>query len=150
MGSYTARLFNDPKLVEAKIMEEAEELCQATTKSEIASEAADLIYFALTRCIAADVNLEDVERNLDMKDLKVKRRKGDAKARWAEKVGLSQEPAPKAAPAPAFSHFARRACLQINEVFFGEGRNVRQSTDPDCRCIVHVDPGGLVPCRLEV
>ncbi|CRG89287.1 histidinol dehydrogenase [Talaromyces islandicus] len=97
-GSYTARLFNDPKLVEAKIMEEAEELCQATTKDEIASEAADLIYFALTRCIAADVNLEDVERNLDMKDLKVKRRKGDAKARWAEKVGLSQETASKAAP----------------------------------------------------
>lgn len=97
-GSYTARLFNDPKLVEAKIMEEAEELCQATTKDEIASEAADLIYFALTRCIAADVNLEDVERNLDMKDYKVKRRKGDAKARWAEKVGLSKEPAPKAAP----------------------------------------------------
>jgi phosphoribosyl-ATP pyrophosphohydrolase/phosphoribosyl-AMP cyclohydrolase/histidinol dehydrogenase len=98
-GSYTARLFNDPKLVEAKIMEEAEELCQATTKDEIASEAADLIYFALTRCIAADVSLEDIERNLDMKDLKVKRRKGDAKARWAEKVGLSQEPAapPKAA-----------------------------------------------------
>lgn len=98
-GSYTARLFNNPKLVEAKIMEEAEELCQATTKDEIASEAADLIYFALTRCIAADVSLEDVERNLDMKDLKVKRRKGDAKARWAEKVGLSQEPAPpKVAP----------------------------------------------------
>jgi phosphoribosyl-ATP pyrophosphohydrolase/phosphoribosyl-AMP cyclohydrolase/histidinol dehydrogenase len=97
-GSYTARLFNDPKLVEAKIMEEAEELCQATTKDEIASETADLIYFALTRCIAADVSLEDVERNLDMKDLKVKRRKGDAKARWAEKVGLSQESAPKAAP----------------------------------------------------
>lgn len=87
-GSYTARLFNDPKLVEAKIMEEAEELCQATTKNEIAAEAADLIYFALTRCIAADVSLEDIERNLDLKHLKVKRRKGDAKPRWAEKVGL--------------------------------------------------------------
>ncbi|KAH8698812.1 putative phosphoribosyl-AMP cyclohydrolase [Talaromyces proteolyticus] len=98
-GSYTARLFNDSKLVEAKIMEEAEELCQARTKDEIASEAADLIYFALTRCIAADVNLEDVEKNLDMKDLKVKRRTGDAKARWAEKVGLTQA-TPKQAPVP--------------------------------------------------
>lgn len=100
-GSYTARLFNDPKLVEAKIMEEAEELCQATTKSEIASEAADLIYFALTRCVAAGVSLEDIERNLDMKNLKVKRRKGDAKTRWAEKVGLTKtEKAPEPTPAP--------------------------------------------------
>ncbi|GAM35407.1 histidinol dehydrogenase [Talaromyces pinophilus] len=99
-GSYTARLFNDPKLVEAKIMEEAEELCQATTKSEIAAEAADLIYFALTRCVAAGVSLEDIERNLDMKNLKVKRRKGDAKTRWAEKVGLTTEKAPDSTPAP--------------------------------------------------
>ncbi|KUL90127.1 hypothetical protein ZTR_02101 [Talaromyces verruculosus] len=99
-GSYTARLFNDPKLVEAKIMEEAEELCQATTKSEIAAEAADLIYFALTRCVAAGVSLEDIERNLDMKNLKVKRRKGDAKTRWAEKVGLTTEKAPESTPAP--------------------------------------------------
>lgn len=98
-GSYTARLFNDPKLVEAKIMEEAEELCQATTRSEIAAEAADLIYFALTRCIAADVTLEDIERNLDMKNLKVQRRKGDAKPQWAEKVGLVKtENAPKQSP----------------------------------------------------
>ncbi|KAL1962543.1 hypothetical protein VTN77DRAFT_9418 [Rasamsonia byssochlamydoides] len=105
-GSYTARLFNEPKLVEAKIMEEAEELCQASTKEEIASEAADLLYFALTRCVAAGVSLEDIERNLDLKNLKVKRRKGDAKGPWAEKVGLTtqtskkEEPAPKA-PAPA-------------------------------------------------
>ncbi|EED22250.1 phosphoribosyl-AMP cyclohydrolase, putative [Talaromyces stipitatus ATCC 10500] len=100
-GSYTARLFNDPKLVEAKIMEEAEELCQATTKSEIASEAADLIYFALTRCIAADVSLEDIEKNLDLKNLKVKRRKGDAKARWAQKVGLAKSgKASEPSPAP--------------------------------------------------
>ncbi|KAJ5753234.1 Histidine biosynthesis trifunctional protein [Penicillium odoratum] len=97
-GSYTARLFNEPKLVSAKIMEEAEELCQATTKEDIAFEAADLLYFALTKCTAAGVTLEDIERNLDLKSLKVKRRKGDAKGPWAEKAGLA---APKAAPAPA-------------------------------------------------
>ncbi|KAF7585274.1 trifunctional histidinol dehydrogenase, partial [Aspergillus hancockii] len=85
-GSYTARLFNDPKLTQAKIMEEADELCRATTKEEIAFEAADLLYFALTRCVAAGVSLEDVERNLDLKNLKVKRRKGDAKGPWAEKA----------------------------------------------------------------
>jgi phosphoribosyl-ATP pyrophosphohydrolase/phosphoribosyl-AMP cyclohydrolase/histidinol dehydrogenase len=103
-GSYTARLFNDPKLVGAKIMEEADELCRATTKEEIAFEAADLFYFALTKCTAAGVSLEDIERNLDLKSLKVKRRKGDAKGPWAEKAGLAQpesKPAPAPAPAPA-------------------------------------------------
>lgn len=89
-GSYTARLFNDPKLVNAKIKEEADELCEATTKEEIASEAADLLYFALARCIAADVTLEDIERNLDLKNLKVKRRKGDAKPQYVE-----EKPAPE-------------------------------------------------------
>ncbi|KAJ5682680.1 Histidine biosynthesis trifunctional protein [Penicillium macrosclerotiorum] len=100
-GSYTARLFNEPKLAEAKIMEEAEELCRATTKEEIAFEAADLLYFALTKCTAAGVTLEDIERNLDLKSLKVKRRKGDAKGPWAEKAGLASASKPAPAPAPA-------------------------------------------------
>ncbi|KAJ5126808.1 Histidine biosynthesis trifunctional-protein [Penicillium atrosanguineum] len=100
-GSYTARLFNEPKLVAAKVMEEAEELCEAKTKEEIAFEAADLFYFALARCTAAGVSLEDIERNLDLKSLKVKRRKGDAKGPWAEKAGLTSSESKLAAPAPA-------------------------------------------------
>lgn len=88
VGSYTARLFKDPKFLEAKIMEEASELCQASSRKEIAAEAADLFYFALTKCIAGGVNMEDIEHNLDLKSAKVTRRKGDAKPRWAEKVGL--------------------------------------------------------------
>lgn len=78
-GSYTARLFNDPALLRAKILEEATELCDAKTKQDIAFEAADLLYFALTKCISAGVSLEDIEHNLDAKSIKVKRRKGDAK-----------------------------------------------------------------------
>ncbi|KZF22075.1 tri-functional histidine biosynthesis protein [Xylona heveae TC161] len=88
-GSYTARLFNSPQLLRAKIMEEADELCNAQTKEEVAFEAADLLYFALTKCVASGVSLEDVERSLDAKSFKVKRRKGDAKGQWAEKAGLS-------------------------------------------------------------
>ncbi|KAF7506262.1 hypothetical protein GJ744_012070 [Endocarpon pusillum] len=83
-GSYTARLFNDAALVRAKIKEEADELCGATSKEHIAAETADLLYFALTRCIAADVSLDDVERSLDLKSLKVKRRKGDAKPQYVD------------------------------------------------------------------
>ena len=81
-GSYTKRLFTDEKLLRSKIMEEAEELCDANTKDEIAFEAADLIYFALTRCISKGVGLRDIEKALDKKSLKVTRRKGDAKPKW--------------------------------------------------------------------
>ncbi|GME36619.1 Histidinol dehydrogenase conserved site [Neofusicoccum parvum] len=88
-GSYTARLFNDPQMLKAKIMEEAQELVEAKTKEEVAFEAADLFYFALTKCVAAGVSLEDVERNLDAKSVKIKRRKGDAKGPWAEKLGVN-------------------------------------------------------------
>ena len=94
-GSYTARLFDDPKLLEAKIMEEASEMCEAKTEKDIAAEAADLLYFALTRCVAAGVSLEDVEHNLDLKSLKTTRRKGDAKPEWAKKVGLNGTYQPK-------------------------------------------------------
>ncbi|KAK1757380.1 histidine biosynthesis trifunctional protein [Echria macrotheca] len=103
-GSYTARLFSDEKLLRAKIMEEAEELCDAKTPEEVAFEAADLIYFALTRAVGAGVTLADIEKSLDAKSWKVKRRTGDAKGKWAEKEGItvaSKEAAPAAAPAPA-------------------------------------------------
>ncbi|KAF7542983.1 hypothetical protein G7Z17_g11114 [Cylindrodendrum hubeiense] len=99
-GSYTARLFSDEKLLRAKIMEEAEELCDGTTKENIAFEAADLIYFALTKAVGAGVTLADIEANLDAKSLKVKRRVGNAKGKWAEKEGIKTTEAAPAKPAP--------------------------------------------------
>ncbi|ROV99351.1 hypothetical protein VSDG_04028 [Cytospora chrysosperma] len=87
-GSYTARLFNDEKLLRAKIMEEAEELCDAKSPQDVAFEAADLIYFALTKAVGAGVSLADIEKSLDAKSWKVKRRQGDAKGKWAEKEGI--------------------------------------------------------------
>ncbi|KAK3310474.1 histidinol dehydrogenase-domain-containing protein [Chaetomium strumarium] len=107
-GSYTARLFADEKLLRAKIMEEAEELCDAKTPEEVAFEAADLIYFALTRAVSAGVTLADIEKNLDAKSFKVKRRTGDAKGKWAEKEGI--KPAASAAPsAPAVNETPKEA-----------------------------------------
>ncbi|KFZ11524.1 hypothetical protein V502_07505 [Pseudogymnoascus sp. VKM F-4520 (FW-2644)] len=99
-GSYTARLFSDEKLLRAKIMEEAEELCDAKTKEEIAFEAADLIYFALTKAVAAGVTLADIETSLDAKSVKVKRRQGDAKGQWAAKEGIAVAPVKEAVKAP--------------------------------------------------
>ena len=93
-GSYTARLFNDSKMLNAKIMEEAAELCEAQTKEEVAAEAADVLYFALTKATAAGVSMEDIERNLDAKSVKVKRRKGDAKGPYAEKFGVATNGTP--------------------------------------------------------
>ena len=107
-GSYTARLFSDEKLLRAKIMEEAEELCDAKTPQEVAFEAADLIYFAMTRAVAAGVTLADIEKSLDAKSYKVKRRTGDAKGKWAEKEGI--KPAASATPsAPAVKETPKEA-----------------------------------------
>ncbi|KIM46116.1 hypothetical protein M413DRAFT_23897 [Hebeloma cylindrosporum] len=81
-GSYTKRLFNDANLLQSKIMEEADELCRATTKEEIAFEAADLFYFALTKCVAAGVGVADIEHSLDRKAKRITRRTGNAKPQW--------------------------------------------------------------------
>ncbi|KAI0023817.1 histidine biosynthesis trifunctional-protein [Xylariomycetidae sp. FL0641] len=95
-GSYTKRLFSDAKLLRAKIMEEAQELCDAQSPEEVAFEAADLIYFALTKAVSAGVSLADIENNLDAKSLKVKRRPGNAKGPWAAKEGITDGSAEKA------------------------------------------------------
>ncbi|PFH62118.1 hypothetical protein XA68_15079 [Ophiocordyceps unilateralis] len=102
-GSYTARLFSDEKLLRAKIMEEAEELCEAKSPQDVAFEAADLIYFALTKAVGSGVTLADIEANLDAKSLKVTRRPGDAKGKWADKEGIkngSQQQAGEPTKAP--------------------------------------------------
>lgn len=84
-GSYTKRLFNDRDLLDAKIKEEAEEVTEAKEKKDIAWECADLFYFTLVKLVASGVSLEDVENNLNMKHLKVTRRKGDAKPKFIKK-----------------------------------------------------------------
>jgi phosphoribosyl-ATP pyrophosphohydrolase/phosphoribosyl-AMP cyclohydrolase/histidinol dehydrogenase len=99
-GSYTKRLFSDPALLRSKVMEEADELCKAETKEEVAFEAADLLYFALTRCIAAGVGMTDIERSLDQKAKKITRRPGDSKPQWSSdspKNSTAAVPAPSGA-----------------------------------------------------
>ncbi|CEP10394.1 hypothetical protein [Parasitella parasitica] len=102
-GSYTARLFADAKLLRAKIMEEAEELCDATEKEDVAWEAADLIYFALTKCAGAGVSLSDIENNLNKKARKVTRRAGNAKPKWEEKTISSSTCSAAPATEPALN-----------------------------------------------
>lgn len=108
-------------------MEEADELCKAQTKDEIAFEAADLMYFALARCVAAGVRLEDVETKLDLKSMKVNRRKGDAKKEWADKVGLKDQ-------ANGFSKGEKKEIIK-------EAASIPKSSD---------DPAGTVNRKIQM
>ncbi|KAI9143826.1 histidinol dehydrogenase-domain-containing protein [Paraphysoderma sedebokerense] len=78
-GSYTYRLFNDNALLHNKIIEEANELVEAQSPDDIAWEAADLIYFALVKCVAAGLSLNDIDKQLNKRAKKITRRPGNAK-----------------------------------------------------------------------
>ncbi|MBK7403307.1 MAG: histidinol dehydrogenase [Phycisphaerales bacterium] len=110
-ASYTTRLLGDPALLASKLREEAGELCEARSTPEITHEAADVIFFTLTRLAATGVPLEAVERELDRRALKVSRRPGNAKPEQGTRGGDGVEtgaagggggdPAPSFAPPPA-------------------------------------------------
>lgn len=78
-GSYTARLTREPGLLASKIVEEANELVCAETRSDVAEEAADLLYFTMVELARRDIPMSEVAAVLDRRALKVFRRPGDAK-----------------------------------------------------------------------
>jgi len=88
-GSYTKRLFDDAALLRSKLLEEACELAEATEPDHVASEAADVMYFALARCVAAGVQISDIERHLHLRTLKLRRRPGNAKP-WREAAAAKE------------------------------------------------------------
>jgi phosphoribosyl-ATP pyrophosphohydrolase/phosphoribosyl-AMP cyclohydrolase len=73
-GSFTGKLLAEPTLLRAKLLEEAGELAEARGQSEVAWEAADLIYFTLVAMARAGVSLADVESVLAERALQVTRR----------------------------------------------------------------------------
>ncbi|MFZ2635516.1 MAG: phosphoribosyl-ATP diphosphatase [Rectinemataceae bacterium] len=83
-GSYTRRLFEDTAFLGSKLREEADELAAAIGPTEAAAEAADVLYFALTKAYAEGATLSDIESELDRRTLKVRRRGGAAKPGYAE------------------------------------------------------------------
>jgi phosphoribosyl-ATP pyrophosphohydrolase len=78
-GSYTKRVLEDPKLLRAKLLEEARELGAARGTDQVVWEAADVFYFTLVALARAGVPLADVAAELDRRSMKIVRRKGDAK-----------------------------------------------------------------------
>ena len=94
-GSYTKRLFEDPELLRNKLVEEAQELAEATEPEDVAGELADVLYFAMVRAVAAGVSIDDAVAELDKRTRKVTRRKGDSKAfRIAEGEAILQKSSP--------------------------------------------------------
>ena len=69
-GSYSARLFADPELVQRKVMEEAFETClelgrTPRSRDRLASEAADLVFHLLAGLASVEVPLEAVYAELE-------------------------------------------------------------------------------------
>jgi phosphoribosyl-ATP pyrophosphohydrolase len=69
-GSYAARLFADPELVQRKVMEEAFETClelgrTPRSRHRVASEAADLVFHLVVGLVDAEVPFADVLAELD-------------------------------------------------------------------------------------
>ena len=78
-GSNTVRLLNDAALLGAKLREEADELAGAVCRSDVVSEAADVIYFALVKAVSAGAGIEDIESELDRRARRMSRRPMEAK-----------------------------------------------------------------------
>jgi phosphoribosyl-ATP pyrophosphohydrolase / phosphoribosyl-AMP cyclohydrolase / histidinol dehydrogenase len=78
-GSYTKRLFNDNKLLQNKLLEEVQELNEATSKNDVASELADVLYFAMVKAVQSNISFDDAIVQLDKRTRKVTRRQGDSK-----------------------------------------------------------------------
>ncbi len=67
-GSYTVALLDDPPLIGAKVMEEAEEVARAAreeTDERVDEEAADVLYHLLVLLVSRGRALADAERVLD-------------------------------------------------------------------------------------
>ncbi len=76
VGSYTQKLLADPDWLAAKLREEAGELAAAAGREHVAAETADLLYFAAVALQRGGATLADVERQLDLRSRRVRRRPG--------------------------------------------------------------------------
>lgn len=85
-ASYSARLLREPGLCEQKILEEAAELAEATSRREIVWEAADVVFFTLAKLAREGIAWQEVLRELDGRQ-------------GRRRVPSATGPEPKAAPA---------------------------------------------------
>jgi phosphoribosyl-ATP pyrophosphohydrolase/phosphoribosyl-AMP cyclohydrolase/histidinol dehydrogenase len=69
-SSYSYKLFKNPKLLNKKILEEANELIRTKNKKQVTWESADLLYFVITFLVKRGVSLEDIELMLERRNKK--------------------------------------------------------------------------------
>ena len=93
-GSGTARLLREPGLLAAKLLEEAGELASAAGRGEVTREAADLLYFTLVAAARSGVGLDEIERELERRSLRLTRRPMQAKAASGDLPGGPGEAGP--------------------------------------------------------
>ncbi|MGD8360374.1 MAG: phosphoribosyl-ATP diphosphatase [Gemmatimonadota bacterium] len=72
--SGTARLLADPKLLRAKLLEEAGELAEARDRESAVQEAADLLYFTLVAAARHGIGSYEINRELERRNRRVRRR----------------------------------------------------------------------------
>jgi phosphoribosyl-ATP pyrophosphohydrolase/phosphoribosyl-AMP cyclohydrolase len=77
--SYTKKLLSSSSLLDSKIIEEANELVDASSPQEVIHEAADVLYFTIVKCVSKGVSLKDLQNELLSRSLRVTRRPGYAK-----------------------------------------------------------------------
>ncbi len=78
-GSGTRKLFENPQLLAAKLIEEANELGQADTPETAIHEAADLLYFTMVALASKGGTMEQLIQELGQRSLRINRRPMEAK-----------------------------------------------------------------------
>jgi phosphoribosyl-ATP pyrophosphohydrolase/phosphoribosyl-AMP cyclohydrolase len=78
-GSGTRKLFDNPELLTAKLIEEANELSQADSPEAAIHEAADLLYFTMVALINKGGSMEQLVQELRQRNLRIQRRPMKAK-----------------------------------------------------------------------
>ncbi|MEM9411987.1 MAG: phosphoribosyl-ATP diphosphatase, partial [Planctomycetota bacterium] len=73
------KLFNSEKMLNSKIMEEANELVEAQSQSDLVHEAADVLFFTMTKLVKNGISWSKIEQELDRRALKLTRRGGAVK-----------------------------------------------------------------------
>ena len=86
--SGTARLLADPKLLRAKLLEEAGELAEARDRESAVQEAADLLYFTLVAAARHGIGSYEINRELERRNRRVRRRPMVAKGPTSSKEEL--------------------------------------------------------------
>lgn len=62
--SYSYKLYKNPKLLNRKILEEAEELTKTKNKKQVMWETSDLLYFILVFLVKRGIRLNQIEKKL--------------------------------------------------------------------------------------